>query len=717
MVRLYMWCVLSALLLGSLSAGCGGGGGGSGRVEFVILSVSPDTSVDLNGGGRVAINGSNFNAFIGFTVTFGGQVGINPVAESDTLLRVTVPGAAVAGLVIVEVTGVDDEANTVVKQLVNAYRYVGGVPNPVIQQIAPVQFSPSGAEAFTITGTNLGPTGGTVNIQFAGIGTVRGTINAGSTAITGRAPVSIGLPPGGPIQVRLDPAGSNLPVPNTVTYVSAGPQSLIVPFQGNDGASRPVRVTEGIAAFCTRGADLVWQSADDEVWIVREVGGVITPMQVQRAGGGPVGNLDRQASVVVPLNADAFIVYTVGPNGAVDPNGVAGPDDGYIQISSLTGTPVVTDHTDPSNFLLMNAPIAGVGTNRIAFCTAGADAIRGTADDVLAVRTFTATAITGGAQIVVPFLDATNGAANSSIPFGGIGDVVYTVCVGANGTPRDGDDLLYGVAIPTSTVVGPAAFPFAQVNPIEVGLGVVAGTVLGADGATGGVGGNADGLRVGQVSGANITASTTVIGNGLDGGAVAAFARIGTGLAVATLGPDGTPASRDEIVQVFLDVTSTTFLSLAIEGTVAMAGLSGGGLSILDRGTDLAVNSPDDQSRFVTADASSSRAFRNNVAFPQLIAALTDSERVFTVTLGPDGAANTGDELIVIYQSGILDTAVIGQSADSTTLPAAGVQTPLSGQQPFVPIAAGWGLVQSPGPDALLNGGAGTDDRMIAVRY
>ena len=157
-----------------LIAGCGGGGG-TAILRFVLLALAPTTSLDLNGGDVVTITGTNFQAVRVASVRFGGQPGFNLDVESEETLTVVSPPApgGVAGPVTIEVISL--EAGSRFHPI--PFVYVATMGPPVPNTIFPNVFTPTGAQSFTIQGSNLGPSGGTATVLFAGIGSVTAQVS------------------------------------------------------------------------------------------------------------------------------------------------------------------------------------------------------------------------------------------------------------------------------------------------------------------------------------------------------------------------------------------------------------------------------------------------------------------------------------------------------------------------------------------------------------
>ncbi|HET9702313.1 MAG TPA: IPT/TIG domain-containing protein, partial [Burkholderiales bacterium] len=318
------------------------------------MAVSPAVSDDLLGGDTVTITGTNFLTAGVANVTFGGMPATNRVILSETEMTVQTPPAP---------GGIAQAVNVVVatlhggtEQIVDGYTYAVSGPNP--QSISPLAFTPTGAEDFTITGTTLGPLGGSVTVTFAGIGSVTGAVSANGQAVTGRAPVSDGVPPLGPVTVTLDTGVATADVPQTVAYAYTGPLPIAagVPGQALGNASQPVRLADGFAALCTSGTDAIWGNANDEIRIVRGPPNAVQILSVslRAAPGLPVGFLDPNNSIPAVLGPDTFCVYAAG--------GAAGP--GYILVTLARTAPVADYFGQPG---INAAPIATISPNRIGF--------------------------------------------------------------------------------------------------------------------------------------------------------------------------------------------------------------------------------------------------------------------------------------------------------------------------------------------------------------
>jgi hypothetical protein len=94
----------------------------------------------------------------------------------------------------------------------------------------------------------------------------------------------------------------------------------------------------------------------------------------------------------------------------------------------------------------------------------------------------------------------------------------------------------------------------------------------------------------------------------------------------------------------------------------------------------------------------------------QNVAPLSDADRVFAVSPGPDGAFQTLDDTLEVRQ-----TRSLGQVRTTSQLPiSAQPVARVTGNLPFVPVGPGWGLLQSPGTNAVFGD---ADDQMILATY
>jgi hypothetical protein len=696
--------VLSFLLLG----GCGGGDGGGGRLTFAVFSVSPDVSTDLNGGDVVTVTGSNFLAVVIVNVTFGGSPGFNLQVVSDTELRVTTPPAPGGrpGTVTVEVFSLAAGS----KLLFNAFTYQGSSSPPNPQTITPTTYTATGAETFTIQGSNLGPPSGSVLVSFAGVGTVTAQVSANSTIVTGRAPVSPGAPPSGSVTVTVTNGSLSGNVPTQVSYAFAPPQTIAAPNQTTLGASLPVALAPGFAVLCVAGADGLWRTADDSLLLVRGPPNVsIGAIAITRASGAQVGFLDAANSVPVALDASTVAVYSVGPDGAP-----LTADDRVVLVTSVTGAaPAVADHVHPR---MTPAPLAKISASRVGFTHAGADGAASTADDALAILHFSGGALQSTTQVPgIGPVDLAPGRANRSIPASADGDAVFVVTRGPDGVAGTEDDGIVRHQI-SSGLTHFGAAPSMVAAPAVLSANLVACPGVGPSVASA----TDDDLVVVAFLGGALQTSRHALPSALLAAAPSPFARIGAiGVAVPCAGPDGVANTVPDEVVVYTNPATNAPVSLQVAGLPLLASLGSTELVVFDRGPNTNPNTGDETVRRVNAAASLSNNFANRPGWSQAFAPLTDFDRVFAIGPGADGTLGSGDETLLVFQ-----TRALGAPTDAATLPLALPSAPanpptLGFELPFVPIGPGWGLLQSPGvPFGLPNPAFGDgNDLLLLVRY
>ncbi len=697
-MRISCW-LLTCALVPTLLAGCGGGGGGGGGgVTFTLAGIDPAVSDDLAGGDTVTITGTNFVTAEVVGVTFGGVAGTNRVVLSETEMTVDTPPAP--GGVPQSVTVVVTSTRGGTEQIDDGYTYASSGPDP--QSISPTSFTPTGAEDFTITGTSLGPLGGQSTVIFAGIGSVVGGVSANGQTITGRAPVSNGVPPVGPITVTVDTGAATADVPVAVTYPYTPPILVGVPGQTPGSASQPVRLADGFAALCTGGANGTWGDADDDIRIVRGPPNAVQILSVPpRGAGAPVGFLSATDSIPAVLGPDTFCVYTVGaPTGP-----------GVVLVTFARTAPVADVYPFPG--IISAAPIAAIGPNRIAFMGAGVDALfgptaGGNVGDDLMVMDFNLAAapplvsIAGGGAGRVPLAgiaDATPGAANFTIPFTADGDTVIVMGAGPDALPRNADDTFTSVVISTGATAVRVGAPFLLGRPIPLSA-----TLFSAPGAgPNGTAGSADDTLEVFSFGVGWTPTTHSLGQAISfPGAVVSYARVGNGIAVAVTAPNA--------VMVYTNPLAGTKTTLPFSGTPLLAPLGNGDLVVFGPGTDLALRTGDDEA-FHVDDAAAQSAYSFVPSHFQAVAPLADADRAFAISPGGDGVFQTPDDVFEVYQSRSL-----GEARSATPLPVSAAMPAalVVGTLAFVPIGPGWGLRQSPGINGLWGD---ADDLVIIAAY
>lgn len=673
--------VLSAVCLLALLPACGGGGGGGGGggITFLLFSVDPDTSLDLNGGDEVLVSGEGFLAAGIANVTFGGLPATNLAVLDDTTLRVTTPPAPGGNPGAVTVTVISLNAGQ--RELFAAYTYVAPPSNPDPQTITPTVFTATGAETFTIQGTSLGTPNGLVEVTFAGAGTVTATVNATATLVTGRAPVTPGVPPTGAIVVTLGSGSAAAEVPTRVTFDYQVPLSIGLPNQTAGGASRPVRLADTHGIVCTAGPNGVWGDGDDDVIFFL---GPPAPASVQLRrtdGTSPVGWLHPVNSVPVVLDEDTFCLYSVGLDGAT-----GGGDDRITVVTQARTSPVVTDYSLAS--VINPAPPGKVAATVFATTTAGPNGVLGDGDDELLVFNF-ATALRQ--VFTMGPVHLLNGTGNFSIPFSPDGDSVFAMSVGPDGAPSTPDDSVVRLVRSTGAGAVRAAQFFGR--PLALNGSLVAAPGPGPNRI---FGDNDDDLTVVDFAGVGANHS---LGGPLSVTAAVPFARLGTdGVVVAVRG--ATPQT-DRVV-AFTNPLGGTSASLTLPGVPLLSPLRGGALVVFGPGPNLTTNDPDDQALFVDSSAAGSTPFAGAQPWSQVPASPGDQDRAFGVVAG------AGARLIV-HQS-----RALGAVVSVSSLPLSDFGAPAAGGQPFVPIGPGWGLMQSPGNDGVFGVNL---DSILVVRY
>jgi len=706
--RTMMRSAAAGLLLGF--AACSSGGGGGSEPSFSLFSVDPAESVDLNGGDKVVIHGENFLAARVARVLFGdGNPGFNLTVLDDERIEVTVPPSPNGQPAIVTVEVETLEFGT--KGIFGGFRYVGGggpIGPPQPQTIFPTTFTPTGAQPFTIQGTNLGPGGGTVAVIFDGIGAVAGAVNNDGTIVTGHAPVTPGVPGAGSIQVTVDNSGEVGAVPTPVSYSYVAPTALPVPNQeGGDNASRPVRVSDGLAVMCTAGANFAWGDGNDDMLLID---GPPSTIQTRSAlAGQPAANrhLDRNNSVPVVLDEDTICVYSPGPTAALG-------DEVILLITNLAAAAPTVQALPAPNAAPI--PAARISANRVGFILRGTGA---GGQDQLQVFTIVNGVFQGPlpSAVDVNFADPGGllGRANFSIPFSPDGDSVFVYSSGFNGGFNDIDDEVYRHVISTGqTSVAPARF--VLLKPIALSASRVATIAAGTAATPQDID---DQLAVIDFS-PSVNVTHIDLNATADVVAPQPLVPLGTGgLVLVAGGPDRIANTADDVLAVFTGDGSGGFdrADAPLERRPNMTPLGNGGLVAFGRGVDGAADSGDDRAIFVQADGSSFLEFVMPPSWPMATAQLADSTRAFGIGNGLDGTPQTGDEELLVYQSSIVEAA---SGAATSRLPlSVDFNSPIRSALPanpirFVPVGPGWGVIQSPGRNLAF---LGADDMIVVVQY
>ncbi|MHC4846961.1 MAG: IPT/TIG domain-containing protein [Planctomycetota bacterium] len=700
--RTMLRSVAVAVLFG-LTA-CSSGGGGS-APTFKLFSVDPNESLDLNGGDKVIIHGENFLAARVARVTFGeGNPGFFMSVLDDTRIEITVPPSPQNRAQIVTVEVETLELGT--KGIFGGYTYIqGGGPTgpPQPQTIFPTNFTPTGAESFTIQGTDLGTSGGTVLVHFQGIGTVVGNVNATGNIVTGRAPVSPNVPPSAAFTVTVENSGLIGDVPTQVNYIHAAPLALSIPNQeSGDNVSRPARISDSLAVVASSGPDLLWGNGNEDLVLL--MGPPNTIQAKSLLGAQPAANryIHRDNSIVVALNSDTICLLSPGP--------AVGAEFILLITNLQAATPTVRAIPAPNAAPI---PLGRVSAQRIAFVLRGTGA---GGQDQLQVYSIVNGLFTGSLPTPINIGTADpNGIAgrgNLSIPFSPDGDAVFVYTTGANGAFNDFDDLLFRYSVSTQQIATTPA-RYLRTKPIAL----AGDRVVGIAGPLASPPSPNDHLAVFTVASNAFSVSHIDLGAVADVGAPRPLAPLGDGnVALIAGGPDRAANTPDDVVAVFTDDGNGSFnrVDASLGRRPVLTPLADGDMVVFGRGTDALPGTPDDRAIRVLADGSSLQDFTGAPFWPQVVAPLGDGTRAFAIGLGTDGIAATGDEELLVYQ-----TVTLGNGADNSTLPmsvniASRVASTLTTPIVFVPIGSSWGAVQSPGFDGFWATG---DDQVLIVRY
>lgn len=671
-----------AWLFACLLTACGGGGGTALSSTFRLTGLAPDSS-GLAGGLVVQIQGENFLDVTFSEVTFGTlPVASMRVLDDQTIEVVTPP--APGGLpqtVDVRVVTVDAGA----KVLQDAFTYTAQGP-PLAASINPVLFTPSGAEDFTITGTDLGlPGSSQVQVVFQGVGSVIGSVSFDGKTVTGRAPLSSGSPPPGSITVTVvRTAGQTADVPTQVTYGWGTPVWRPSPGQNAGGASQPVRYDDGHALLCIAGVDGLWRTADDDVILVQGPPNAPNVAQLLVPPGQSIGYLDPQNSIPAVLANGKVVLYSVGPDGLP-----VTADDRIVQITDPLA-PLLQVLT--YNFGYLNTvPLAAIPGSRFAFGTAGANTILGDADDMLTVVDLSAPAIPGR-QAIVGALD-TGGPTSISFPRSADGTTIVMGIAGANGIPRDADDQILFLTSPLLSVLSqPAPFLVGEILLLGNSAAAAVARPLPAT--------SNDRLEVWSSNGVTLTRTSRQLGVPLNLGAPRPAVR---------LGASGVAVAAGVGLYLFTNAASGNATPVTLPGLPLLVGLSSLEALVYTPGSDLIPGLAPDLAQRI--DAAAARTdFTTVIPWQQGGAPSGDAYRGFGIEAGPDGTYATGDERLAVQV-----TRAIGAARDGVLLPLGlGQPTPMTGTRPLVPVGPSWGVVQSSGPDGAFGTG---DDIVVFVRF
>jgi len=698
---------------------CSGGGDGT-TTRLIVQTISPAESVDLDGGETVVITGRNFIEARIARVIFGdGNPGFRLKVISDTRIEVTVPPSPSgnAGTVNVDVESLDLGTRGVV----GGFTYVGDsgpTGPPVPQTITPTNFTATGAESFTIGGTNLGPGGGQVNVNFVGIGLVQATVSQDGTLATGNAPVSQGVPVAAAIQVLIDNQGQGAEVPTRVNYNYVGVTSWLVPFQeGSGNSSLPVRVQNGMAVVATSGTDGNWGNpvgtGNDSLWLITGAPLASAATDLFATQPSAIRRLNKNNSVPVAMDDDTVCVYSPGLDGTPLTN-----DDVVLVVTNLqSATPLVSQVPVP---MLTPAPLARISSTKVAFTTRGTGT--GGQDELRFID------LSGG----VPALMSTRvdigltdvnilaGRAHRSIPFSPDGDAVFVLALGPPGGARvfgDTNDFVTRYVLSTGETTTVQTWLLLDLPVALSATRLVAPVSFMANPP------NADdNLAVYDYSGGTFARTLYGVGARVQTGGLHIMATLGGAHVVLSHGGiSGLPGGLNDQLAVFRDNGAGGFtkLDLNLAGRPLFAPLGDGSLVVFGQGNDLAPGTDPDRVLHIKADGASFAEFAGAPLWPQGTLAATDGTRVFAIGAGADHPLyGSGNEELLVFQ-----TKSLGSSVAAATLPMSppvGYRVFASPSQlaqartPFVPVGTGWGLMQSPGFGAVFSLGT---DRLLVVSY
>ncbi len=674
---------LVALLLPACggSGGDGGGGqtGGDPPLSFSLTGVQPAVVAGITGGETVTLTGSNFLGVNIAQINFGGLQAVT-IAVRDDEIDVFIPPAPSGGTEIVDVTVMTSDAGD--ESLTGVFRYQGP---PAPQGVNPGATPPTAMLEVTITGADLGlPSDTTVKVDFDGLEVVTGTVVGADVTVQVPLPPG-GVPPSTPITLTVEnSAGQKGSLGGNFFFDWATPLFIPIPGQstGLGGASEPVRLAEGSVVFCNAGNNGTWMDNDDDVFLITGLPNAPNLTRLMRPTTPPtsIGYLHPSHSHIAALDADTICVYSTGTDGAVRT-----ALDRVTLIDGIGTTVAVADHAAP---FLIEAPLARVSFNSVAFCMAGTDSTYGTTDDLLMVMRFNLLAPSAiGIGIVGPIDSGAATGTSISGPIVADSDTILVRNVGANGTPADADDLLLRA---TSVLGNPMTIRAATApNVIQTPI-ILAGAglaVVPSSGGNGTVGDSDDALEVYNLTASNLVRTTLTVSPGFNAAAVTTAVGLGSsGVVVAINGAN---------VRVYTDVGAGTLSDVAIMGVPAFVSL-GGEVLIYGPGIDLTPGTGDDVAVRI-ADTGTPTSFADAPMWGQALPPTTDGNRAFAVGAGPDGAAGTGDEQIIVHVP-----AALGRTRDAVALPLSPAGFVINPVYPVTAFGVNYGVMQQPGSNILV---------------
>ena len=709
-----------ALLSGLFAAftACSGGGGGDSNPTFSIISITPESSPDVNGGGTAVIRGTNFESARVARVLFGdSNPGFGIDVKSQTELWVTIPPSRTntAGPVTIEVETLDRGTKALFAGFTYGDDGGGGGPTgpPVPTTVTPTVYTPTGAQAFTIGGSNFGADGNIVSVRFGNSSSVDGTVTGGGTLVRGNAPIFASAQvPQIPVQVfvKNGPFEAAAQTFVSFSYFPPAPVAGITFLEGGANASLPVRVANDKAVVAT-STNVAWRDGNDDLVLitVNTLTNTVTTKSLLTGQAPGHRNLDNYASSPIALDDDTICVATVGPNG-----GPVNGDETILVISNL-GSPTPTVNVLAAPFVA-RAPIVRISSTHIAFNTVGTGT--GGSDQLWVYQIVNGALVPGGpAPVDIGLIDVVAFPPPKSLrtlkalPFSPDGNAVFVYSRGPalnNSGFSDGDDMITRFDIAAGTSVT-AVMPSLLTKPVAVSATRLVAPAKAFPGF--------DVVSVMDFAGAVATRSSVSTGTFVNTTATHQIAALKDGNFVMAIGPAGQPAlSAGNRIGIFTDdgFGAITMNGFDVAWKPLLAPLGDGSVMVFGPGPDNTTGVAFDRTFHIAANGAPSLDFASASPWLQLpsmgLGAATDDTRTFALGSGDPSWFN-GDEVLHVFQS-----RSIGQPIDAVTMQlSTGPLAPVHNTVPFVPIGFNWGLMLSPGQNAPFWGN--NDDRVIVVYY
>ena len=715
-------------LLGGLFAAftaCSGGGGGGSAPTFTLTSITPDESPDLDGGGIAVIRGTNFESARVARVLFGdGNPGFGIDVKSQTELWVTIPPSPSGnpGPVTVEVESLDRG----IKALFAGFSYGdggGGGPTgpPVPTTVTPTVYTPTGAQRFTIGGSNFGADGTVVSVRFRNVGSVEGTVAAGGTLVRGNAPIVASLQvPQIPVQVFVKVGQFEAAAQTFVSfsYFPPAPVAGISFLEGRANASLPVRVANDKAVVAT-STNVAWRDGNDDLVLITvdTLTNTVTTKSLLTGQAPGNRNLDLYSSSPIGLDNDTICVATVGPDR------VPFSGDETILIISNLGSPTPTVSPPVAAPFIARAPIVRISGTHIAFNTVGTGALSNgpgtTRSDQLWVYQIANGALVPGGPApvdiglidVVAFPPPMALRTLKALPFSPDGNAVFVYSRGPalnNSGFSDGDDMITRFDIAAGTSIT-TVMPNLLAKPVALSEARIVAPAKAFPGF--------DVVSVMDFAGGVATSSSVSTGTFVNITATHQIAALKDGNFVMAIGPDGQPAlSAANRIGIFTDdgFGAINVNTISVAWKPLLAPLGDGSVMVFGPGPDNAAGTPFDRTFHIAANGAPSLDFSSALSWLQLpsmgLGAATDDTRAFALGRG-DLSWFNGDEVLHVFQA-----RSIGQPIDATTMQlSTGPLGPVHNTVPFVPVGFNWGLMLSPGRNGP--NWNQSDDRVILVYY